>query len=1005
MSAQGSHRLPAGGYIQRDRILDFHFDGIHLTGHPGDTLASALLAHGVRLVGRSFKYHRPRGILSAGAEEPNALVQLTGDEDEPNVRATMLPLSDGLKATSVNRWPSLRVDLAAVNGVLSPLFPVGFYYKTFMGGFGWDVYGRVIRRMAGLGTAPRRVPEHRYEKRFHHCDVLVVGAGPAGLSAALVAGRSGARVMLVDEAAQPGGQLLDRPLTIDAAPASEWLARASAELAALPNVVQLTNTAATGYYDHNFLTLLERFPTGGWLHERLWKVRAGQVILACGAMERPLVFPDNDRPGVMMLHAAVTYARRYGVMPGRRAVVVTNNSSAYAASADLASLGLDVAAIVDLRRGDALDEASALSDRISDRMIDKVIDRFPTLARTAVLRSHTLTAVEGHHSVRSVQIGAMGDVRNRARQHIDCDLLLMSGGWNPLVHLSSQTGAKPRYDEELACFVPGPAVQAERSAGAARGVFDTAECIADGAHASVCALSALGQNARATAAPGKTPGPSFHIEPVWRLAGSTGRKAFVDFQNDVTVDDIDLAVNENMVSVEHVKRYTTAGMGTDQGKLGNTNVIGVLANALAREPAEVGTTTYRPPYIPVPFGAITGNDVGELALPSRRTPVTDWNEARGASMFEAGGAYRRPSYYPGEGEDMAGAIAREARACRERVGMYDGSPLGKFELQGRDVVTFLERVYTNRWADLAIGQGRFGLMLREDGRLLDDGVTFRLGESRYWMFCGTGAADHVQMHLERLAQLEWPELDVHLIRVTSQWANVCVCGPKARDVLHAAGTDIDLSPSALPFMGLRLGLVAGLQARLARVGYTGELSFEVNVRASRGEALWQALLEAGEAYGITPIGSEASMVMRCEKGFISAGFESDGTVNPYDAGLAWVVDESKPDFIGKRSLLRDRNVAGIRSHVVGLLPNAHDFVPPDGSPLLAGRLSAGEPNVIGYVTQGCFSPNLQRAIALAVLDDGRARLGTQVTVAAMERQDEAEVVAPCFIDPKGTRMR
>ena len=668
-----------------------------------------------------------------------------------------------------------------------------------MGGLGWNVYGRFIRRMAGLGTAPTQAPEHRYEKRFHHCDLAVIGAGPAGLSSALHAARSGAQVLLVDENPDPGGQLLDVQQNINNEPATQWVQQVTSELAALPNVRHLQNTTATGYYEYNFITLLERcLPTGdpaglpspravtpGAVFERLWKVRAARVILATGATERPLVFPDNDKPGVMQAHSALRYASRYGVMAGRSAVVLSNNTSTSATIAELEQLGLQIRAIVDVRSEPDTDSAAS------------------TRTEAPVFRHSTITRVDGHKQVRAVYINSIPDaLAGHAGERVECDLVLMSGGWNPTLHLASQTGARPTYAPEIASFVPGEPVQLEQSVGAACGEFDLLACLESGRDAALAAVQSLADagspgittDALATETWNVDASPRYAIEAVWQLPDSHNRKSFVDFQNDVTNADIDLAVRENLVSVEHVKRYTTAGMGTDQGKLGNTNTVGILSDALEQQPGQVGTTTYRPPYTPVAFGAITAHEVGELVLPSRRTAITDWIEDAGARMFEAGAAYRRPSYFPVDGEDMAAAIKREVQACRRSLGIYDGSPLGKFELQGADVVEFLERVYTNRWANLRVGMGRFGLMLREDGRLMDDGVTFRLDANRYWMFCGTGSADHTQMHLERLLTLEWPELDVYIVRVTSQWANVCLCGPNAREALHAAGTDIDISP-------------------------------------------------------------------------------------------------------------------------------------------------------------------------------------------------------------------
>ena len=987
MNASQPFRRPVGGNIDRTKPLGFTFEGRRLYGFEGDTLASALLANGVRVVGRSFKYHRPRGVFSAGWEEPNAIVQLIGRADEPNVRATMQPLYEGLTASAVNRWPSLGFDVGAINNLLSGVFTAGFYYKTFMGGPGWNTFGPLIRRMAGLGRAPTTAGIERYEKRFHHCDVLIAGAGPAGLAAALVAARSGARVLLVDDAPRPGGQLLTSARCIDGVDAATWADAVVSELDQHDNVVRLSSANVVGYYDHNFLTVVERDCAQSWLDERLWKVRAKQVVLATGASERPLVFVNNDRPGVMLTNAALTYAERFAVTPGRRAIVVTNNSSAYAPAIRLAAHGLHIACIIDTR--------ASIPQRLRDAALQ---------AGIAVHASGRIIDVYGTHRVRGVRV-IHGDAGHQIAR-LECDNVLVSGGWNPLVHLHSQTGAKPVYEPTTACFVPGQSIAAERSAGACAGVFSLPGCLASGAHAGAEAVRSAGFTPAPFDLPSTDADHALDIMACWSMpASARGGKAFVDYQNDVTAADLSLAVQEGFRAVEHVKRYTTTGMGIDQGKLGNTNAIGILSGALGITPGEVGTTTYRPPYVPMSFGVIAGNDLGQLIVPSRRTAITDWNEQRGAVMFEAGSAYRRPSYYPQGNETMSQAIHREVLACRNQVGIYDGSPLGKFELEGPDSVAFLERVYTHRFADLEVNRGRFALMLREDGRLLDDGVVFRLGEHKFWLFCGTGATDHLQMHLLRLLQLEWPEMRAFLTTVTTQWTNICVCGPHAREVLEAAVTDIDLEPGGFPFMALRHGHIARTAARVARVGYTGELSFEINVPTGDGLRVWEALWQAGQAYGITPVGSESSMVMRCEKGFVSPGFEGDGIVNPYDAGLGWVVDETKPDFIGKRMLERDRAVGGIRPKVVGLLPNDPSFVPPDGTPVVDTRQPNGEPNIVGYVSQGCMSPTLERSIALAVVDDGITRLGQQVTVSAVHGDCLAEITKPVFYDARGTRMR
>ena len=986
-------RLPTGGaLVDRARRLRFRFNGKDFEGHPGDTLASALMANGVRLVGRSFKYHRPRGIVAAGAEEPNAIVQLDGGDDEPNVRATTLALEEGLSARSVNCWPGVGFDLGAIGDWLSPLLPAGFYYKTFMGTFmglpgGWNFYGRFVRRMAGLGTAPRTAGRRAYEKRFHHCDVLVAGAGPAGLQAALAAARSGARVTIADDGAAPGGTLVDAAAEIGGRPGADWAADAAAELDALPDVVRLEQATVAGYYDHNLLTVVELSPAQPWIDERLWKVRARRVVLATGASERPLVFADNDHPGVMLPSAALAFVRRYGVRPGDRAVAVTNNNATYRTVRELVEAGVEVPVLADIRMHPPEPLAAELA-----------------ACGVEVLSGRAVVGVAGTRTVEAAFVAPVG--RSGERRRVDCDLVLCSGGWSPRVHLHSQSGGRPAYDAVHACFVPGDSVQAERSAGACNGAFGLRAALEQGWRAGSEACAALGFLAPATDVPERPRDRPLDIEPCWEIPSFRPRpKAFVDLQNDVTAADIRLAEQEGFRSVEHVKRYTTAGMGTDQGKLGNVNAIGILSETLGEAPGAVGTTTYRPPYAPVSFGVIAGKDAGEIVLPARRTALTDWIEDAGAVMFEAGAGYRRPSCFPRDGESMAEAVSREALACRTSAGMYDGSPLGKFELHGPDVTVFLNRVYANRWDGLAAGRGRFGWMLREDGRLLDDGITFRLAEDRWWMFAGTGAAEHVEKHLERLLQMEWPDLEVYLTVVTSQWTNICVCGPKAREVLEAAGVGASLVPDAFPFMTMRETTVAGAPARVARAGYTGELSFEVNVPARHGVHVWESIARAGEPVGLTFVGSEASMVMRCEKGFVSAGFEGDGIVNPFDAGCGWAVDADKGDFIGRRSLVRDYNVGGVRPSVVGLLPEDPSFVPPDGTPLVPLGAPSDAPPVIGYVSQACHSPNVGRAIALAVLDDGRRLMDERVEIAAIDRRAPARVTRPCFVDPAGGRMR
>jgi sarcosine oxidase subunit alpha len=992
------HRLPHGGRIDRARPLRFTFNGAGYEGFAGDTLASALLANGVHLVGRSFKYHRPRGIVAAGAEEPNALVQLgRGGRTEPNVRATQIELYEGLIAHSQNCWPSVEFDLGAVNDLLSPLLAAGFYYKTFMWPPSWwrDVYERAIRATAGLGKAPTEADPDRYEHRYAHCEVLIVGGGPAGLAAALAAGRSGARVILAEDQALLGGALLAEPLDH---PGVAWLEQARAEIAALPEVRVLTRTTVFGYYDHNYLGLLER--VGDHLgaaapphlpRQRLWKLRARQVVLATGAIERPLVFAENDRPGIMLAGAVRSYFHRHAVLAGRQAVVFTNNDSAYRTALDLRAAGAEVT-VVDLRQ--------------------RLVGALPARARSvgiSLLQGSAIVGTSGHRRVSSVHVRRLldgGDRVERAGDNLSCDLVCVSGGWNPTIHLQSQSRARPRFDPARGIFLPGEPIQAERSAGACNGTFALAACLAEGARAGAAAAEAAGFTA-------KMPDLSRFAEPeeaparlLWQVP--SGRplrrsKQFVDLQNDVTAADITLALREGYRSIEHVKRYTTTGMGTDQGKTSNVNALGIVSDVTGQPIEELGVTTFRAPYTPVPFGAIVGRNCGALFEPVRRTPMQAWHEAEGA-VFEDVGQWRRPWYYPRPGEDMQAAVAREVAAARSTIAILDASTLGKIDLQGRDAAELLNRVYTNAWSKLAIGRCRYGLMLGEDGMVFDDGVTTRLGEQHYLMSTTSGGAARVLAWLEEWLQTEWPTLEVYCTSVTEQWATISLSGPECRKLVAELVDDVDLDPEAFPHMSVREGHVQGVPARIFRISFTGELGYELQVPASYGLPLWKACIAAGRKYGITPYGTEAMHVLRAEKGYIIAGQETDGTTTPEDLGMDWIVAQQKPDFIGKRSLARaDMRERG-RKQLVGLLPDDPNAVLDEGAQIVADPAEVVPMTMIGHVTSSYMSPNLGRAFALAMLRDGRARLGQKLYVPLLDRTLAVTVTEPVFLDKEGARL-
>ena len=1008
-------RSPGGGRIDRSRVLNFTFDGQAYAGVAGDTLASALLANGVHLLGRSFKYHRPRGVLAAGAEEPNALVAVRRDAARytPNLRATQVELYEGLEAESQNRWPSLALDFGAVNDLLSPFIPAGFYYKTFM----WPrrawhaLYEPWIRAAAGLGRAPTQPDPDRYASRYAHCDVLVVGAGPAGLTAAVAAAAAGARVMVCDEQSEFGGSLLTEGSRtapdINGRSAARWLTDTLADLAAR-QVTLLPRTTAFGYFPHNLVALNERLtdhldaPAALQPRERQWQVRAREVVLATGAIERPLVFAGNDRPGIMLSGAARTWLNRYGVLPGTRAVVVTASDDAYEAALDLHHSGVMVAMIAEVR--------AAAPARLGEQA---------RAAGIPVLSSATVLATSGRRRVRAIRLAriAQGEVREVKTQR--CDLVLMSGGFTPSVHLFSQSRGTLAWSDALQAFLPAVSAERARSAGACHGVFELAAVLADGAAAGaaaareatapgrmgVCPAGALGRAVAATAAvaggAGEPAGAGGFAGALPQPRQARG-KAFVDWQNDVTTRDLQLATREGFRSIEHVKRYTTTGMATDQGKTSNLNALGIVSRALGKAIPEMGLTTFRMPYTPVSFGSFAGSARGELFDPVRATPIHPWAVANGA-VFEDVGLWKRARHFPRAGEDIHAAVNRECLAVRGACGIFDASTLGKIEVVGKDAVTFMNRLYVNAWTSLAVGRCRYGVLLRDDGFVYDDGVVARVAEDRFHVTTTTGGAPRVLAMMEDYLQTEWSELSLWLTSTTEQWAVIAVQGPNARHVLENL-VDVDMSAPAMPHMSVVTGSICGVPMRLFRVSFSGELGFEVNVPADFGAAVWEAIWEAGQPHGMTPYGTETMHVLRAEKGYIIVGQDTDGTVTPDDAGLGWAIGKNKPDFIGKRSLQRPAMNSPDRRQLVGLLTPDPGVVLDEGAQLM---LQPGAPvptRPVGFVTSSYYSATLGRSIALALVAGGRARLGQTLYAPTPEGDVAVQVSSPVFYDPKGERL-
>ncbi len=998
-------RLAEGGaLIDRTKPVSFKFDGKTYQGFAGDTLASAMLANGVKLVGRSYKYHRPRGVVTSGPEEPNALVNLgSGPTHEPNVRMTQVPLFEGLEATSQNRFPSLNADIGVLNALASKLYPAGFYYKTFIHPrVAWKhLFEPVIRNIAGLGRAPSEADPDTYEHQYAFCDVLIAGGGAAGLLAARKAGEAGARVMLVEQTERLGGRMLvDDDAEIDGKSAVAWVAEQVIALEAMDNVTIRLNTCASAAYDHGYTMLYERRTDdrkGTGPRHRLWRVRTKQIIAATGMIERPIAFYGNDVPGVMLASAVRDYVKLWGVAPGRNTVVYTVGDDGYRTALSLHAAGHKLSAVLDVRE----DPVGMLVEQVRGAGIK-------VMPATGI--GKVIGGKAGVTAIKTVSF-ATGKDDAPLDDSIPCDCVAMAGGWSPVVHLYSHSGGKVLWDAKLAMYRPdanfrptdGSGEGFVHAAGGANGELQTQAVLKSAAEAASGALSSIGMTTD-TSAPTVAAVAEQPMQPTWftptQGKASYGGKHFLDYQNDVTVADIRLAAREGYESVEHAKRYTTLGMATDQGKLSNINGHAILADALGKAMPEVGTTTFRPPYTPISMGSIAGREKGILFKPVRETVMHNWHAAQNAE-FEPVGDWRRPYRYQQGNEAREPSIHREIARVREAVGLLDASTLGKIIVKGPDAGKFLNMMYTNMMSTLKPGKCRYGLMCNDNGFLMDDGVVARLDEDTFLCHTTSGGSDRVHAWMEEWLQTEWFDLKVYTANVTEQWAQFAVAGPNARKLLERFEGDTDLSGDALPFMGFTDGVLDGLPVRIFRISFSGELSFEIATPTSYGPALWEALMSKGEDLGVGPYGTEALHVLRAEKGFIVVGDETDGTVTPHDVGMSWAVSKKKEDFIGKRAMMRSDLTREGRKQLVGLLTTNPRRVLPDG----AHAMSADGTRAIGHVTSTYYSPTLKRSIAMALIEDGQSMMGQTLTIGIdANSAAKAVVSSPVFYDEEGARQ-
>ena len=988
-------------FVDETRKLSFIFNGKKLYGYKGDTLASALLSNDIHLVGRSFKYHRPRGIMTSGSEEPNAILQIGNDDalTEPNVRATEIGLYDGLVCNSQNCWPSVKFDIGGINNFLSPLLPAGFYYKTFMwpASF-WEKYEYFIRKSAGLGKSPTKQDPDMYDHRYMHCDILIVGGGVSGLIAAKIASDDNKKVLLLEDKELLGGSLIydDNDISkIDNQKSSEWLKKLIENIKNDKNIIIKTRTSLAAYHNYNFLLSRQNLTDhlsvndrNNKIRQRLYKIRAKKVIISTGAIERPQVFHNNDRPGIMLASAVKKYIDYYGVRCGLENVIFTNNDSAYETALSLHKSGTKLNAIIDIR----------------DNSSSEIVNKVKSLG-IQIYWNHTVVNTKGYKRINKIAIMKLNDKGNDVvgkKIELNCDCLAISGGWTPMVHLFTQSGGKLRFDNKDNIFVPDKTNLNQLSIGSAKGDFELDDVLKNSIKDTKKFLQI--ENSNFDKIDVKC-SKEKEKKNIWLLPSDkplSKTKPFLDYQNDSTAKDIKLALREGFKSIEHVKRYTTTGMGTDQGKLANMHALGIVADTTNTNMGDLGTTTFRPPYTPLTFGTIVGRNVGQFFDIFRKTPMHDWHVDNDAK-FENVGQWKRAWYYPKDGESMHDAVQRESKAARESSGILDASTLGKIDIQGTDANEFLNRVYTNAWSKLQIGKCRYGLMLNEDGMVYDDGVTTKLGENHYLMTTTTGGAANVMSKLEDYLQTEWPELDVFLTSVTDHYATASVCGPNAKKIINKIFKDLDLSDESFPHMSFKEVKLGNINCRVMRISFTGELSYEINVEASYGKYIWEKCIEAGKEFNITPYGTETMHLLRAEKGFIIVGQDTDGTMTPVDLQMDWIISKKKYDFIGKRSLYRSDTIREDRKQLVGLLTDDPNEILEEGAQIVKDE-NKKPVDMLGHVTSSYFSPTLKKSIALAVLKEGKQLKGQKLLVPMIDKTIKVTVSDTVFLDKENERI-